>query len=173
MTIVEKAKMVAEKYHRFQEYGEGLPYFYHLEQVANEVGRITAREDIICAAYLHDILEDTPLSYNDLVKMFNKDIADIVYNVTDELGKNRKERHEKTYPKIKSTYESCLLKICDRICNARHSLVTGSKMFKMYKAENEEFLSVVSYPVGYAIHLTDSERACLNRAYKTLVKLFE
>ena len=83
MTIYEKARLVAEKHHRFQEYGDGLPYIYHLDMVAEEVERLLPDDhEMKAAAYLHDILEDTSLSYNDIKTMFNDFIADIVYNVT-------------------------------------------------------------------------------------------
>ena len=95
----EKAILFAEHAHHGQQYGL-YPYVYHLKQVAEIAEEIGFDEDIIIACYfLHDIIEDTPLSYNDVKKEFGEDVAELVYAVTNELGRNRAERHEKTFPK--------------------------------------------------------------------------
>ena len=105
--------------------------------------------DYIIAGYLHDGMEDGPLSYNDIRKAFGIEAAEMVYCVTDELGRNRKEKKEKTLPKTKSNPKAIKIKLADRIANVRHSLrmaVTGglsvdSDKMKMYKKEYPEFRS--------------------------------
>ena len=66
-------------------------------------------------------------------------MAEIVYAVTDELGRNRKERKEKTYPKIKANWKATAVKICDRIANATQSRDYNKGLFEMYKKENKDF----------------------------------
>lgn len=93
----------------------------------------------ICACWLHDGIEDCRLNYNDIKAEFGEEIADIVYAVTNELGKNRKERAIKTYPKIKENSIAKWVKICDRISNMKFSYFEGSSMFGKYQKEHQFF----------------------------------
>lgn len=146
MTTKEKAFLLAEQAHHGQQYGL-YPYSYHLKQVAEVAEEIGFDDEIVIACLLHDILEDTHLSYNDIKKEFGEDIAELVYAVTDELGRNRKERKERTYPKIKGNPKAIAVKLCDRIANVREAKISfnksfgssDSKMYKLYKQEHLEF----------------------------------
>jgi len=130
----------------------GYDYDLHLNAVVNVVKQylyLLSEEDylpVLASASLHDGIEDTNLSYNDIVVECNKYtdgklVADIVYNVTNELGRNRKERASKTYPKIASCRLSTFVKLCDRISNFRFSyfIVDEKNMFQLYKKENPDF----------------------------------
>ena len=88
----------------------------------------------IVAGYLHDSIEDDGISYNDIKKHFGFDVAEMVYCVTDELGRNRKEKKEKTLPKTASNSDAIILKLADRIANIQH----GGKI-DMYLKEYNEF----------------------------------
>ncbi len=98
MTSKERALLVADKAHANQTY-DIYPYGYHIRQVVKIAEELGYDGSIVVASALHDTLEDTELSYNDLKKAFGEEVAEIVYCVTDELGRKRKERKEKTYPK--------------------------------------------------------------------------
>ena len=56
-----------------------------------------------------------------MCKLFNKEIAWIVYRVTNELGWTRKEKNFKTYPKIWPCDKAIFVKLCDRIANTKYS----------------------------------------------------
>jgi (p)ppGpp synthase/HD superfamily hydrolase len=85
-------------------------------------------------------LEDTWASYNDVKDNFNTRIADLVYLVTDELGKNRTERALKTYPKIRTDASAVYIKLCDRISNVQEAIVHGPlDMGKAYLKQHETF----------------------------------
>ncbi len=126
---------------------DGQPYSVHLEHVwdiANQYAylcQIPGEEQphVFAAAACHDLIEDTTTSYNDLVKEIGVKAADIVYNVSNELGKNRQERALKTYPKIASCSLSTFVKLCDRLANIRYSSRSGSSMFEKYKKEHRQF----------------------------------
>lgn len=139
MNLEKRAELIAIKAHKAQAYDELYPYEYHLFEVVNIVKEVTDDKTLIVSAMLHDILEDTGLSYNDIKKEFGEEIAEIVYCVTDELGRNRKERKAKTYPKIASNDNAIFIKICDRIANIRYSKSKKSKQLKMYLDEYQEF----------------------------------
>lgn len=166
MTIVEKARKFAEKHHQHQLYGKE-PYIHHLEETVNVLKRWNCDVLTLVAGYLHDILEDTPLSYNDLKEEFGKEVAEIVYCVTDELGRNRFERKIKTYPKIKSNLRSTIVKIADRIANIENAKKTHNRMFDIYVNEQHEFYSGLSDP------LIDSKHPLLSVAWSDYAKCFQ
>lgn len=138
MTNKERALMVAEKAHSNQSY-DIYPYMYHIRQVVKIAEELGYDESIIIASVLHDTLEDTSLSYNDIKKAFGEEVAEIVYCVTDEFGRNRDERKEKTYPKIQANWKATVVKICDRIANVSQSKEYSETLYKMYKKEHEMF----------------------------------
>ena len=140
MTNKERALMVAEKAHNNQTY-DIYPYMFHIKQVVKIAEELGYDESIVIASVLHDTLEDTALSYNDLKKAFGKEVAEIVYCVTDELGRDRNERKEKTYPKIQANWKATVVKICDRIANVSQSKDYNKGLYEMYKKEHEIFCS--------------------------------
>ena len=92
------------------------------------------------ACWGHDLIEDTRVSYNDVKEQLGESAADIIYSLTNEKGKNRKERaNDKYYEGIRNTPGGVFVKLCDRIANVQYSKMTGSRMFEMYKKENLEF----------------------------------
>jgi (p)ppGpp synthase/HD superfamily hydrolase len=137
MSIADRAKEFAIKAHADQKYGDSLPYQKHLKDVVNCLEEFNFwQPDIQAVGWLHDVVEDTLITIADIRENFNPYISQLVYAVTNEQGKNRKERHEKTYPKIKAVGKYAIaVKLADRISNVRHSLKTNHDMFYMYKKE--------------------------------------
>ena len=136
----------AQKAHASQLYDSCFPYFKHLEDVYNVLIGFGFKEEnpedlpILIAAWLHDSIEDTATSYSDVKKEFGEEAAEIIYCVTDELGRNRKEKKFKTYPKIRSNPKAVIVKIADRIANAGHSIkYNQTPMIEMYRKEFEDF----------------------------------
>lgn len=149
LTNKERAYLVAEKAHANQTY-DIYPYTYHTTNVAKIAEKLGYEESIVIACILHDSIEDGGLSFNDIKKAFGEEVAEIVYCVTDELGRNRKERKAKTYPKIRGNWKATVVKICDRIANMKQSKEYNENMFKMYEKEHDDFRSNIfcdSHPV--------------------------
>lgn len=162
MTNKERALLVADKAHANQTY-DIYPYGYHIRQVVKIAEELGYDESIIVASALHDTLEDTELSYNDLKKAFGEEVAEIVYCVTDELGRNRKERKSKTYPKIQSNWKATVVKICDRIANMQQSKNYNQRLFDMYKKEHDDFCR--------SLMCKDHPHSETNKAWQKLNKL--
>lgn len=139
--VVEKAIKLSKKMHNGQKYGDTLPYTYHLEHVVKILKSFGFSDDkYIASAYLHDILEDTTMTYGELVDMFGITIASIVESVTDEDGKNRKEKKEKTLKKTANNPDGIILKVADRLSNVINSIeLSNDKKLKMYKKEHNQF----------------------------------
>lgn len=112
---------------------------YHIRLTASIAESLGYDEEIVIACILHDTLEDTVVSYNDIKKAFGLNIAEIVYCVTDELGRNRTERKAATYPKIKRNWKAVAVKICDRIANVTHSKEYNRDKYEMYRKEYNDF----------------------------------
>lgn len=132
--LFKKAKNAAVRAHGYQAYDEIFSYEFHLDAVDAVLIRFSFGWKYRIAGQLHDIIEDGALSYNKIKRHFGEEIAEIVYCVTDELGRNRKEKKEKTLPKTASNADAIIIKLADRIANIEH----GGKI-DMYKKEYDEF----------------------------------
>lgn len=140
-----KAHEFAIKAHGNQKYGE-FPYEKHLLDVVNVLIRFGVGGDIRTAAWLHDVLEDVADMKSELWARFSSSVCDLVEAVTNEPGKNRKERHQKTWPKIRKYGKSAvILKLADRIANTEFSLEHGA-MLGMYLKEFPEFYAALYQP---------------------------
>jgi (p)ppGpp synthase/HD superfamily hydrolase len=134
----KEARMVSIQAHGNQTYDEIFPYHKHLDDVVDVLKRFGFSGKFIVAGYLHDIIEDTSLSYNKVKRHYGFDVAEMVYCVTDELGRNREEKKIKTLPKTASNPDAIILKLADRIANIEH----GGKV-DMYAKEYEQFKGVL------------------------------
>jgi (p)ppGpp synthase/HD superfamily hydrolase len=144
-------------------YDAYLPYEFHLRMVDNvckdfihllpneayfEIdensvkGAIDNLKNVVgIAVWGHDLIEDCRISYNDCKQNLGQGPADIIYAVTNEKGKSRKERAgDKYYEGICNTKGAAFVKLCDRIANVQYSKLTKSRMFEMYKKENYLFV---------------------------------
>ena len=129
-----------------QEY-DGKPYSVHLIMVYHQAMKFIdhipqrLRDDVLNAVWLHDTIEDCRLTYNDIVKISNVEVAELVYALSNEKGRNRKERaNGKYYKGIRETEFATFIKLCDRLANVTYSRETNSRMFEVYKNENQDFL---------------------------------
>lgn len=134
-----RARIFATKAHQGQMYGSR-PYHFHLERVVDIAERHDLSKEIRIACWLHDTLEDCDVKYRDIVENFGMNVAEMVYAVTDELGRNRKERKLKTYPKIKAIPGGLEVKLCDRIANLEQSILDNLEShLSMYLREHTDF----------------------------------
>lgn len=131
---------------------DGKSYSVHLVLVAayaqKYIDKIPEahREDVINACWLHDTIEDTRKTYNDIKRISNETVANIVYAVTNEKGKNRKERaNAKYYAGIISEPFARFVKLCDRLANVKYSVDNNSRMREVYQKENEHFIKSLFY----------------------------
>ena len=89
MTIVEKAIQFAVNAHEgARRKGTNVPYILHPLEVAAICGQLTKDEDVIAAAVLHDVIEDTSFTEDDLRKQFGDRITDYV------MGNSENKRRE-------------------------------------------------------------------------------
>ena len=86
---VQIAREFALKAHRSQQYGQH-PYSYHLDCVAELLAPFG--DDAQVAAYLHDTIEDTPTTIDEIATCFGDVMAECVAILTDESGETRQAR---------------------------------------------------------------------------------
>ena len=119
--LVKRAERFARVCH-FGQFRKGAakePYTIHLEEVSFLVEKWGGSEEAIAAAWLHDAVENCPpTSYDDLVRLFDKKVADLVAELTDDksLPKHiRKELQIVNAPK--KSPEASLIKLADKSSN--------------------------------------------------------
>lgn len=148
----ELAKMIALSAHGDQKYGDK-PYSAHLEAVVGVIKEIGYAEntELLCAAWLHDVLEDTDWDAHALITNgVTPYVLALVDAVTNQPGKNRAERHRLTYPRIARIPDAVTLKLADRIANVRESLANNPAMFALYKREYRNFYMEMPYNYKHA-----------------------
>lgn len=157
--IIDKARLYGVRCHQstFHSY-DGWPYAYHLESVYNIAQRhinlipIEHQENVLASCWTHDVIEDCRQTYNDVVRETNLEIADITYALTNEKGKNRKEREgDKYYSELIKIPFAPFVKICDRLANVGYGKHVGKegRMFQMYKKEHPYFMSWLTKVIEY------------------------
>ena len=124
--LVERAYHYSELAHREQTRRSGEPYFVHPAGVAGIITELRLDTASICAALLHDVVEDTLSTLDDIRQDFGDEIAAIVDGVT-KLGKidfsNRVDRQAESFRKMvvamARDIRVLLIKLCDRLDNMR------------------------------------------------------
>jgi RelA/SpoT family (p)ppGpp synthetase len=103
----------------------GDPYITHPLEVARILADLHMDVDSICAALLHDVIEDTPYQYDDLAIQFGDTVADLVEGVTKLSSHNFQSKHEAGIASFKKMMEAMvqdfrvvIIKLADRLHNA-------------------------------------------------------
>ena len=126
----EAAISYAAEAHREQvRKGSGVPYLSHLLQVAGLALEYGGDEQVAIGALLHDVVEDTPASPEDIEQRFGKRVRDIVEGCSDTLDK---ETEDRSWRERKETYlahlcesasaDVLLVSCCDKLHNSRSIL---------------------------------------------------
>lgn len=126
MNIVANAEQLAHKWHRGQKYGNQ-PYTEHLKAVVASVedkyaasGKV-ASDVVIAVAILHDVLEDTACTQQEIIECTSIYVASCVLALT----KNKGESYENYILKVKIYPESLEVKTHDTLCNLTASVMSG------------------------------------------------
>lgn len=153
-TLYQRARAFGIKAHKDTNCTyDGFDYSTHLIMVAQAgkeykhlLSNPKITETAMCACWLHDVIEDCRVTYNDLKKEFNEEIAECVYLLTNFKGRNRKERAGAAYYfEIAHDEAARFVKICDRIANASYSKETKSRMIDVYREEQDFFVSSLNF----------------------------
>lgn len=126
LALIKKAYEVAEKKHTGQFRKSGDPYVQHPLEVAYILATLHTGPSTIAAGLLHDVLEDTDMTKEEMIQEFNEDVANIVDGVTkiSKLKYMTKEKvlahnHEKLLLAMARDIRVILVKLVDRLHNMR------------------------------------------------------
>ncbi|WP_067691367.1 HD domain-containing protein [Nocardia jejuensis] len=140
MTLNEievSARAFAERAHGAQRYGDQ-PYVTHLAAVRAVLAEYGIGGDTGVAAWLHDVVEDTPITIMQIDEAFGKPVADLVWAVTG-VGESRRERNADAQAKIVAHPPAAILKLADRIANVEASAANNQRLLAMYRSEHTAF----------------------------------
>lgn len=139
-----------EAHNKVNHLYDNKPYSVHLSMVSMYVLKYkdivpeSQWNNMIDAAWLHDTIEDCRLTYNDVKEVAGVEVAEIVFALTNEKGRTRKERaSSKYYSGIVNVPFARFVKLCDRLANVKYSKDTKSKMFEVYKKEHLDFVNML------------------------------
>lgn len=135
--MLDKVKEYAKRKYKGLTYDNQDFYKRHIKHVVQTLSRFNPTEAELAAAYLHDVIEDTDATYEELVLLVGEEIADIVSRVTDKPGNNRTERHINTYYILRRSPSAIKVKLADRISNMERSI--GNKYANIYVKEYTTF----------------------------------
>ncbi len=146
--VIQQAMEFAAKAHEGQTYGPNEPYTAHLAAVAKIVAGDEMAEIV---AWLHDVVEDTPVTLREVGRSFGPFIAECVALLTDEQGVNRKERKAKSHAKLAKAqpqhFTALKVKVADRVANVEACVAKGNAgLLFMYRREQESFRAAAYRP---------------------------
>ncbi len=144
--LIIKAYEIAENAHKEQKRISGLPYIEHPVQVASIVADMEMDVESICAALLHDVVEDTDYTKEDLEEIFGKNITELVDGVTklEKIAFSSKEERDmenlrKMFLAMAKDIRVIIIKFADRLHNLS-TLISMSEEKQREKAR--ETLSI-------------------------------
>ena len=126
MALIDRAVDYANQKHKVQKRKDGSPYIIHPLAVAQIVAEMGLDCDAILGALLHDCIEDTDASHEDIEKIFGPTVAELVEGVTKLTRANfssseqaQMENLRKMFMAMSKDIRVVLIKIADRLHNMR------------------------------------------------------
>ena len=179
--LIQKAYEFAKKAHEGQQRLSGAAYLTHLVGVAEILEELHMDSITIAAALLHDILEDTPVTYDQLKQEFGEEIANLVEGVTklstrkfQDATLRQAESTRKMLVAMAKDVRVILIKLADRTHNMRTlEFLPKDRQEKMAR-ETLDIYAPLAHRLGMAKIKSELEDLCLRylqpEVYADLVK---
>ena len=126
LELIERAVHYADTKHEYQKRKDGSPYIIHPLAVAEIVAEMGLDTDAVLGAILHDCIEDTDASHDDIAKLFSPTVAELVEGVTKLTRTDFTSQEEKQMENLRKMFMAMskdirvvLIKIADRLHNMR------------------------------------------------------
>lgn len=166
--MIEKAYFFAEDAHHNQKRASGEDYFTHPFNVAQILISLSMDANTIMAAFLHDVLEDTPVSASDIKKEFGAEVLGLVEGVT-KLDKIEFKSHEeeqaenfkKIFVSMAKDIRVIIIKLADRLHNMRSlNFLSKERQLRMAN-ETLEIFAPLAGRLGISNIKCELEDLCL------------
>ena len=153
--LIRGAYEFAEKEHRGQLRKSGEPYIIHPIAVAQIIAELKLDSESLAAALLHDVIEDTPATHEDVARLFSPTVADIVEGVSkltriqyDTVEDEQMENFRKMLMAMNQDMRVIIIKICDRLHNMRTMDFQPPAKQRQKSLETMEIYVPISYRLG-------------------------
>ena len=153
--IVKRAYEYADTLHKGQMRQSGEPYISHPLNVAYILAEMHADRDTICAGLLHDTLEDTKVTKEEIAENFNSDVANLVDVVTKMSKMNFSSKEDqnlantrKIITGITTDVRTIIIKLADRLHNMRTLQFKSEFKQKENALETMEIFVPLAYYIG-------------------------
>lgn len=165
---IKKAIEFAVKYHGIQQRASGVPYYSHPLEVAEIIAEMRLDTDSIVTAILHDTIEDTDLTLEEIDKDFGKDLAKLVDGVTKltkikfhEDNVRQAENFRKLLIALSDDIRVLLIKLADRLHNMRTiNFINNPEKKKRIALETLEIYAPLAERIGMQQIKTELQDIC-------------
>lgn len=148
-TLLDRAIIFAVNAHRNTERrGKGFPYIVHPLEAVEIVATITPDQELLAAAALHDTIEDTDVTVEDIRREFGNRVAELVYAESDRFTQGVSEEdswHERKQAAIDrlaaAPHDAKIVAMGDKLSNMRaiyrDYMVKGDELWKIFHAKDK------------------------------------
>jgi guanosine-3',5'-bis(diphosphate) 3'-pyrophosphohydrolase len=168
LDILKKAYDFASECHRGQVRASGDPFMKHIEETALLVCQLKLDEPSVIASLLHDTIEDSDVSREDIQKIFGPGVADIVEGVTKLTRiefESREEKQAENFRKMllamAKDIRVVLVKLCDRLHNMRTLLFFSEEKRRRIAQETQDIYAPLANRLGIHWLKSELEDLCL------------
>lgn len=145
--LVDEAFAFAKKAHRGQRRKYGGPYIAHPMRVARTVAKVAHTQEMVAAALLHDVVEDTEYRLSDIGSRFGLTVTRLVDGLTCRLtsqdGNRAKRKRIERERLAKAGPEVATVKLADVMDNCRDLVVQDPKFAAVYLAESKRLVEAL------------------------------
>ncbi len=123
--------------------GSNMPYIVHPKEVAMIVSVMTKEPEVVAAAYLHDVIEDAGVTYQELEDKFGSLVAELVRAESEDKTKTWQQRKQATIERLKhADRDERMIAFGDKLSNLRSTaadyLMMGDEIWNKFRQKDKQ-----------------------------------